>query len=126
MSFKMEFNVGDFEQSFKSYPKNLVKHLTRASKTSAFKVEDQARQNHRFTTRTGRLVKSIIGLGTAFEVKLTLENEGANFGTEYGKYVHGGHGSWGADRFIFKAMESNEKHILDRWQKAIDRANKEF
>ena len=126
MDFNIEMDFKEFEKAIRDYPKNLVKNLHRASKQSSARVEDYARQNHRFTTRTGNLVKSILGGASPFEVSLTLHDEGSNFGTEYGKYVHSGHGSWQPDRFIFKSIEKNKNLVLKNWQIAIDKTNEEF
>ena len=126
MEFKFNVYSFKFTKAMNNYPKNLVKHLTRGSKRSASLVEDYARQNHRFTTREGDLVKSIIASALALEVKLKLQDEGEPFGTKYGKYVHDGQRSWGADKFIPMSMERNKKQVFRNWERAIDEANKEF
>ena len=148
ISFKM--NARDFKKAMKEYPEDLVKELRKSSKKSASTVERGAKQSHRFTTRTGRLVKSIKGYGgvtasvpaegflgrlkeffkggrkvNAF-VELVLHDEGHPLGTEYGKYVHEGQRSWSPDKFIEKSMSKNKRKILEGWSKAIDKANRKF
>jgi hypothetical protein len=134
MAIKFEFNSEQFEKALKDQPELLEKKLRRNSKNMASSVEFGAKRTHRFTTRTGRLVKSIKGYGgigipedpsSAF-VSLILHDEGHEVGTSYGKYVHNGQRSWGADRFIEESMQRNHKKILKAWQQAIYAANKEF
>ena len=126
MGLEFKVDMSELEKAFDKYPDKLAKNLRLASKRSAGLVEDYARQNHRYQDRTTRLTKSIIGYSQANEVKLILGDEGSNFGTEYGKYVHSGHGSWGADKFIFRSMKKNKEKIFKNWQRAIDETNKGF
>jgi len=148
--FEFKVNKRDFEQSLKRYPEDLVNELRKSSKRSASTVEQGAKQSHRFTTRTGRLVKSIKGYGgvtasapsqgflgrlkellrggkkvNAF-VELVLHDEGHPLGTEYGKYVHEGQRSWSPDKFIESSMDRNKRKILEGWNKAISIANRKF
>jgi len=149
---EFKFNARDFEKAMKDYPENLTRELRRASKRSASVVESTAKDQHRFTTRTGRLVKSIKGYGgvgliqesrrgfvgriadklfgvkshSSAYVNLDLHDEGQPLGTKYGKYVHEGHGSWGADRFISESVKKNINAIKSNWDKAINAANKRF
>ena len=132
-NFKIDFNVSDFLDSTKKLDKTMTKELRLASKKSASDVESYAKANHRFTTRSGDLVKSIIGFsnisksGFGAEVGVRAFDDSGNIlGTDYGIYVHEGHGSWGADKFIEKALDKNIKKIYARWQKAIDVASKGF
>lgn len=149
---EFKFDSRDFERSLKKYPEDLTKELRRASKRSASVVEEYAKQNHRFTTRTGTLVKSIkayggVGVDVVSRkgffgkvgdalfgknkkangyVNLVLHDEGQPLGTKYGKYVHQGHGSWGADRFIDNAVNKHVRMIHAAWNRAFDNANKRF
>ena len=125
MDIKIQFS-GDLGKALKEYPDKLVKNLHRGSKRSASLVEDYAKLNHRYTDRTGRLTKSILGTAKPLEVVLTLLDDGQPLGTKYGKYVHSGQGSWGSDKFIEKSIERNEKKIFANWQRAIDETNKDF
>lgn len=129
MGLEFRIRTDDIEKAFKDYPKDLVKNLRLASKRSAGLVEDYARQNHRYKDRKGDLTKSIIGFSEFNEVKLVLGDKGnayGTFGTNYGKWVHNGHGSWGADKFIFRSMKKNKEKIFKNWQRAIDETNKGF
>lgn len=147
MSIEFKLDMRDFNRSMNKYADDSERELRIASKRSASIVEEVAKKEHRFTTRTGRLVKSIKGTGNASQVggifqkakklisgktdigafvELKLLDEGSPLGTEYGKYVHNGQRSWGADKFIEKAIEKNERIIFSNWQKAVDTANKRF
>ena len=126
MGLEFRFNAKDFEKAMRELPRDLEKELNLASKISAKAIQSDAQNEHRFDTRTGRLVKSIVGYSVAKEVKLVLHDVGHALGTKYGKYVHGGHGSWSADKFIENAMRKNEKNIFKRWQEAINKASKDF
>jgi hypothetical protein len=132
-NFKLDFNVSDFLDATKKLDKAMTKELRLANKRSASDVESYAKANHRFTTRTGRLVKSIVGFssiaqyGFGAEVGVRAFDDSGNIlGTDYGIYVHEGHGSWGADKFIDKALAKNLRKIQERWKKAIDVASKDF
>ena len=149
---KFELDAKDFNRALKVYPENLTKELRRASKRSASVVESTAKDKHRFTTRTGKLVKSIKGYGGVGAIKesrsgflgkivdkifdirsdasayvnLVLHDEGHPMGTQYGKYVHQGQRSWGADKFIDSSMKNNIATIKSNWARAINKANKDF
>ncbi len=153
----IEFKVDSdaFKRSLEQYPKKLITQLRRASKRSASLVEQYARDNHRFKTRNGNLVKSIKGYGgvgyTSGEgeslgqirgkkvavldsrdsmasayVELILHDEGHRLGTEYGKYIHDGFKSWGADKFIEKSMNNHKAQIQANWDIAIEKVNRSF
>lgn len=148
ISFKM--NARDFNKAMKDYPEDLVRELRKASKRSASIVEDEAKQNHRYTTRLGNLRDSVKGYGgvTASVLKegifkrlkelfklgkcakayveLVLHDEGHSLGTEYGKWIHEGFKSWSPDRFIDKAMTKHQMTIIRNWGEAIDKANRKF
>ena len=151
--FDFNFNVADLIESTKKLDKRLKKELKLATKSSASEVESYAKNNHRFTTRNGDLVKSISsqavvdrkGFTAMVQLKLNVlgreeGDEALRFfkeahnllsvdeasATAYGEAVHQGHGSWGADRFIPKAMAKNLRKIQERWKKAIDVASKDF
>jgi hypothetical protein len=148
ISFKM--NARDFKKAIKEYPEDLVKELRKASKRSASIVEDEAKQNHRYTTRLGNLRDSVkgyggvtasvlkegifkrlkellkFGMGAKAYVELVLHDEGHPLGTEYGKYIHEGFKSWGADKFIDKSMAKHQMTIIRNWREAIDKANRKF
>jgi hypothetical protein len=153
IEFKVDSDA--FKRSLEQYPKKLVTELRRASKRSASVVEASAKSTHRFTSRKGDLVKSIKGYGgvgyTSGEgeslgqirgkkvavldsrdslasayVELILHDEGHRLGTKYGKYVHGGFGSWAEDKFIEKAMNSHKAQIQANWDIAISKVNRSF
>lgn len=151
MGIEVSIDLKPFEKALKEYPENANNELRLASKRMASKVEETAKKEHRFTTRTGRLVKSIKAVGSGSVEKenpktllgkffglfksrvgvnayvtAILADEGSTQGTEYGKYVHEGQRSWSADRFIDNAIEKNHQAILSAWEKAIDKANRKF
>jgi len=131
MGVEVEIKMEGFLKALKDYPTDMSKNLRIASKREASRVELDAKKTHRFTTRTGRLVKSIKGYGDSKVggrtfVSLILHDEGHQLGTKYGKYVHNGQRSWGADKFIEKSMERNKGKIYKAWQAAIDKTSKGF
>lgn len=82
-------------------------------------VQQRARTTHRFKTRTGKLVGSILQ-----DVKKTTKGPEARLfqngrKARYGKFVHNGHGSWAADRFIDNAMKYHTKTIRKEFENAI-------
>jgi len=136
---ELQITSNNLAKALKELPQQLERELRLASKRVAVKVEKEAKSKHRFTTRTGRLVKSIKGYGSASvsdssitkkkldtEVRIVLHNEGHPLGTDYGKYVHEGHGSWSPDRFVFDAIERNKKRIINAWDEAIEKVAKGF
>ena len=114
MDIEFKFDGSDFEKAVKEYPKDLVTQLRKGSKKSASLVQDYARQNHRFETRSGKLVKSIRGYGSArlgrgediAMVRLVLHGEDTTLGTEYGKYIHEGFKHWRDNSPSKKTWES--------------------
>ena len=156
MDVEFKFDGSDFEKALKEYPKDLVTQLRKGPKKSASLVQDYARQNHRFTTRSRKLVGSIRGYGgVGYEsgrvdrvkmgrisdqrligsskdsmasayVELVLHDEGERLGTKYGKYIHEGFKSWSPDPFIDKGINNNKAQIMVNWELAIDKANRKF
>lgn len=132
------------ESALKKLPEQLERELSLASRRSAISIEKGAKMKHRFTTRTGRLVKSVKGYGGAevrqtggflgffkknslsTEVRIVLHDEGHPLGTEYGKYVHNGQRSWKPDRFIEEAIERNKQRVQEAWQRAIEKVARGF
>lgn len=141
---EIKITSNTLDQALKKLPFELERELQRASKREAVKVEEVAKSKHRFTTRTGKLVKSIKGYGGAevtqskgflgfgkksrldTEVRVVLHDEGHPLGTEYGKYVHNGQRSWMPDRFVTDAIERRKNSIMSAWQNAIDKVAKGF
>lgn len=78
-------------------------------------VQDRARSNHRFESRTGNLERAI-------RVSKT-QNGGSVYVDEsiapYARHVHDGHRSWSADNFLYDAYDESE--LDDMIDDMIDR-----
>jgi hypothetical protein len=102
----------------------LQKHVDKALNKIGYALMIYARNNHRYQSRSGNLINS-----TRFSVNKTISrvrlyiSEGQ---AEYGKYVHEGHGTWSADRFIDDAIIKNKQFIDDEMNEAVRKATIEF
>ena len=132
MSLEFKLNMKGFEDAIKKHPEKLYKELRIATKRVGSEMELEARNNHpKWTTRTGRLVKSIkyffnASKGKGVNLTLSLLDENHNLGTKYGKYQHDGTKHLQGDAWVKRAFKNNVNKLKSEWQSAIDKANKEF
>ena len=113
-----------FEKAFNAAPEETTKQVRLALKSSMSKVLEDAKSTHRFTTRSGSLVKSMF-MEVKFNEKsilgrVVLPDAGSKLGVEYGKYIHDGFDKWSADPFLEKAFDKNKTKINERLNKAIE------
>jgi hypothetical protein len=87
-------------------------------------VQTRARQNHRYTSRTGALSRSVAAsvLDSGLTGVVDLRDEIA----EYGKYIHEGFKSWQPDPFIYDATEASLKDIEEQLTLGIERVINEL
>ena len=102
-------------------PGRLLTTMTSLFKRLTRDIADDATAHHRFITRSGNLERSIqssaaqVGDDVVGEVFI---NESIS---NYGKYVHEGHGSWSPDKFIDQAFSRNQSSIDSEIEAAINR-----
>lgn len=77
-------------------------------------VQEEARRQHRYKRRTGKLERSISVETTPEGGEVYIEEKTA----DYGKYVHEGFGKWSPDQFLISAFERK----LPALDAALDRA----
>ena len=102
----------------------LQKYVDEALHKIGYKLMVYARNNHRYNHRTGNLLNATryqVNKNTS-TVRLYISEHQA----DYGKYVHEGHGTWNADRFIDDAIANNKEFIDDEMNKAIKKSVDEF
>ena len=132
MSLEFKLNMKGFEDAIKKHPEKLYKELSIATKRVGSEMELEAKKNHpKWTTRTGRLVKSIkyffnASKGKGVDLTLSLLDESHNLGTKYGKYQHDGTKHLQGDGWVKRAFKNNVNKLKSEWQSAIDKANKDF
>lgn len=105
MAIELEFKLESIDiPSVREFRKAIRKGLVRGNKLVKTEAQDIHRYNHR-TRKLRRATKSrsikTLGLRTYIDEQVA----------DYGKYVHEGHGTWGADRFIDDSVKRNEKNI---------------
>ncbi len=109
---------------FSGYTDILQKEINKELHVIGRFLVKYAQNTHRYQNRTGNLKESTrfwVDKAKA-RVRLYISESRA----EYGKFVHEGHGTWSADRFIDNAIVRNKEYIDERMQEAISRAAKEF
>lgn len=139
MALEFKIKLEEFNRSVAKYPDNVYKHLRVANKRVGSEMEQEARSNHpTWTTRTGNLKDSIkyfyrSSKGKGVELSLKLLDEGSHpLGTKYGKWQHDGTTSEDGkvklkgDPWVKRAFAKNVKNLVQEWQEAINKANKEF
>jgi len=77
--------------------------LMEVMKLGTVKMEQDARSNHRFQSRTGSLVEAILSETWGLSGRVYIDD----FIAPYGVYVHEGQRSWAPDQFIYKAVSKN-------------------
>lgn len=80
-------------------------------------IQREARNNHRYRSRTGNLR----GATVARSYKDYINAEILDGAARYGRYVHGGHGSWAPDPFVEDAIKNNLNVIDELIAKGIDK-----
>ena len=101
----------------------IKKHIDKAMKQLAVQIANDAKLNHRYKSRSGKLRKSTTYWINQSEQKFAVYvSEQAN----YGQYVINGHGTWKADPFIEEAFKKNEGLIKDTYNNAVKSAVQEW
>ena len=86
-------------------------------KLAAKFIQDEARDNHRYQSRTGNLRAATIARSYSGKVQAMINDAKA----KYGKYVHSGQRSWPPDPFIDNAINNNLDHIDELIMAGIDK-----
>jgi len=114
-----------------SIPKNLDVKFDRLLKTELTKAQTDisnrllltAKNDHRFTSRSGRLISAIKIKGSLDKgLELYLDENIA----DYGRYVHDGQKSWKRDSFIEHSLKVNDAWIQQRLNLAVSNAVNRF
>lgn len=101
----------------------LSEELNKCSKELGKYLSDYAKKNHRFDTKSGKLVSSIKYKGTlqtGLEIYLDLSI------ADYGEYIVKGQKTWKSDNFIEQTLIDNESYIIQKIKTAIDIAITRF
>lgn len=119
MKLEISANLKSLEKALNAFPKETFKAVNLELKKGARDVQVDARANHRFTTRTGALERSV---ETRLSPSLLRARVGINKRfAKYGKYIHDGFKSWKPDRFITKAGEAKKEDLKKDIQRAVAR-----
>lgn len=98
----------------------LKEELKTAEKEISSRILREARLNHSYKSRTGKLsnaTKVKGGLGEGGIILYVDERQ-----APYAKFIVKGTGEWASDPFIEEAIQNNEAWVRARLQKAIDSA----
>lgn len=80
------------------------------------RMEDYAKSNHRFTSRTGTLVSSIRSDIYNLSGRIYIDD----FLCSYGKFVHNGQRSWSPDQFIYDAYNALSDDIASEMRDQLE------
>jgi len=105
--------------NLKGFVRDMTVAVNNQIEADAIVTISQARQQHRFTTRTGNLVKST-------KYKMSRRDSAVNFYIDnakavYGKFIHEGFKSWRPDRYLQKAVTKNMPKMYRDIKLAIDK-----
>lgn len=115
----VEFDLSKFNVNMAKIPVILVNAIRAEIKNQLVKIQLLAQKKHRHKTHTGTLNSSIqVNMINNFSGEVGFE-PGINR-TEYGKYVHEGHGTWKPDRFLYEALAARETTIKADLEAAIN------
>ena len=104
----------------------LHKHLQVAVKDITMKLQQTAKEDHRYKHQTRNLRNSTVVTSKEssdyFEISLKADLKKA----PYAKFIIRGHGTWDSDPFINNAVSKNTPYINSRIQTAVNSAVDEF
>jgi hypothetical protein len=106
--------------SLSGFDRLLKRHLSKALDLIGKKVSEDARREHRYTSRTGNLTSATTYYVDNIRQRVVVyiqENR-----AEYGKYVHDGTSNWRPDKFIDRAFIKNAAWINKVLEDAVDKA----
>lgn len=96
---------------------DVIKGVNNITPTIANIIEDEAKSNHRYKSRTGNLTSATKAVSTKDAVRAYIDDTKA----KYGKYIHDGKGRWSPDPFLDKAVANNLDRIDILLADSIDR-----
>ena len=120
-------DLSQFKKAMFYLPIEIKTEVRKTLKEQIGYVRDQARRNHRYTIRTGKLEKSTMSHvlddkdGLFGEAYLESAGTMVKGGDSYGKYVHEGQRTWKPDKFLDKALEDRKPFIEVAIQQAVKR-----
>lgn len=79
-------------------------------------MEDYAKSNHRFSSRTGNLLSAIRSDIYNLSGRLYIDD----FLCDYGKFVHNGQRSWAPDQFIYDAYDALSDDIASEMRDQLE------
>jgi len=102
-------------------PRIFLRELTIGAKQGLTVIQEDARRNHRFITRSGNLERSVQvdnpilfqKIGRVFlDIGIAL----------YGSRIHRGFGTWRMDLFLFEAAKKKTAEVINLINRAIGKA----
>lgn len=119
---EMVIDTSEVEKALAGLAKDLVPTLTDELNKVSNEIVVEAKNNHRFKSRTGNLVEA-----TKKELKIDRESIRAlykidNLKAPYGGYIHDGKKGWSADKYLENAVNRNEEKIMQALSRGTDKA----
>ena len=117
---KLTVNASGVLGAFKRSPGVFEREIRIAVKEWLTEVQVEARQVHKFVTRSGGLERSV---QVDYSPKISGSKVYLELGiARYGPYIHEGFKSWKADRFLTEAAERKKPELTEKISEAIGRA----
>lgn len=116
MGIEFRVDLSDVEDGFRKLERNLRKNITEGLTIATDKAISEAKSKHRFVTRSGTLLNSLLNQTRGYTAKAVISDAIA----PYGKYIHEGHRSWAPDPFLEDAFKKHEVDIVREVEDQID------
>lgn len=124
MSLSLTVDAKEVTKGLDKISKSLDDEITKELEKISNKILKEAKNNHRFKSRTGNLL-------AATKKELGIDKNSINevfkiddIKAPYGSYIHEGFRGWSADKYLENAVVRNEDNMEKAVEKGIDNAIK--
>ena len=119
-TLKVSVDTRQLLAALKKAGKETAKELRKAMGEQMEGVKQEASRTHRFRVRSNNLVRSITPRVSRNGLQVLVElNEGV---AKYGRFIHDGFKSWAPDQFLYKALRTQKRKIVQGISNGIARA----
>jgi HK97 gp10 family phage protein len=125
MLISMDIQDKDLFDDFDELEKQFKIEVRKSLIVGLTKVKGDAKRDHKFHNRTGRLESHIKATLEPDTNKLEGYVYVNDLAVPYGKYVHNGTRKMKSDPFLTNAMVKNEKYLIAKLEEAVNKAIKD-